>query len=174
MLVNEKNIVLIGCMGAGKTTIGKMLSFQLERKLVDTDILIEERAGMNIVNIFDRMGEDKFRMVETEIVSDVFKCAGQVVALGGGAVLSKKNRNLIKRLAVIVYLKAEVETLCLRANSEGRPLLRALNSSQTTERMQNILNERKKYYEEADIIISVDNKGPQEVVNMIMERLGAL
>lgn len=174
MLKNNNNIFLTGCMGAGKTTVGKMIALRLKRDFVDTDVIIEKKTEMNILDIFERLGENKFRMIETEVISDLIKRTGQIIALGGGAIISQRNREQIGKSGLKIYLKATAKTLCLRVNAEERPLLKGLGRSETLKKIRQILDERKIFYEDADIIVQVDDVAPQDVVDSIIERLELL
>jgi shikimate kinase len=120
-----KHLILIGLMGAGKTTVGRRCAELLEREFVDTDDLVVLRAGMPIDEIFGTVGETHFRAVEREVVADV--CASPaplVLACGGGTVLDPENRRLLRTAGVVVWLRAPVPVLSARiGDGSNRPLL---------------------------------------------------
>lgn len=118
------NVILIGPMGAGKSTIGKQLANRLSYDFIDTDHYIEEKTGADIPWIFDIEGEQGFRDRETNALSDVVKKQDTVIATGGGIVLREENRALIKNAGLVVYLTASVDQLVERTfKDKKRPLL---------------------------------------------------
>ena len=151
--------VLLGFMGAGKSTIARNLA----PDFVDMDTLIEERLGMPIARFFAEKGEAAFRQVESEILADLLKM-DQVVSTGGGVVISQKNRALLKENSDNIYLKADFETLYQRISADKdnqRPLF--LNNS--TEDLAAIFNERQTWYEEvASKVIDVSKLSPEEII----------
>src|SRR5512135_2727664 len=100
------NIILVGMMGAGKTTVGKLLARQLGKTFIDSDEEIQRRTGVTIPHIFDVEGEAGFRVRESSVIEELLKQDGIVLATGGGAVLSSQNRLLMKQNGVVVYLKS--------------------------------------------------------------------
>jgi len=119
-----RNVILIGFMGAGKTTVGRRLAARLGWPFVDLDAVVEETAGMAIPAIFEREGEAGFRRREAEAITAVTRQAGQVIATGGGAVMRRENLALLRASGTVVWLRAPLEVLLARAKAEGgRPLL---------------------------------------------------
>ncbi|MCR5790013.1 MAG: shikimate dehydrogenase [Lachnospiraceae bacterium] len=161
-----QNIVLIGIMGAGKTTVGKALAESLGYRLVDTDALIEEREGMPIAALFEKKGEEYFRERETETVKELAESAEKaeriVLSVGGGLVMREVNRGYLKKIGLVVYLKAGPETLLKRLEGDnGRPLL----MGNREEKLKKLLSEREATYEEtADVTLSTDGLSIGEVV----------
>ena len=151
--------VLLGFMGAGKSTIARNLA----PDFVDMDTLIEERLRMPIARFFAEKGEAAFRQIEEEVLADLLK-TDQVVSTGGGVVISKKNRDLLKQNPENIYLKADFETLYQRISADKdnqRPLF--LNNSK--EDLAAIFNERQAWYEEvASKVIDVSKLSPEEII----------
>ena len=165
------NIVLFGMMAAGKTTVGECLALAMRRPFVDTDRLIVERYG-EITEIFQTRGEGYFRVLEGEIVKELVQKDGQVIAVGGGLVLSEENVSLLKKNGKMVYLRGAVETLVGRLTGDKtRPLLRADDVS-LTEQVEKLLLARAPIYERvADFTVDIDGKTPENIAVEIMSKL---
>ena len=119
-----KRVVLVGPMGAGKSTIGRMLAKELGYRFLDSDRIIEQRCGANIPWIFDVEGEDGFRQRETAMLDELSNENNTVLATGGGAVMRPENHPLLKKDAMVIYLKASIEQQVERTRKDrNRPLL---------------------------------------------------
>jgi shikimate kinase len=164
------NIILVGPMGAGKTTIGLQLAKALHRTFYDSDKEIESRTGANIPLIFELEGEEGFRKRETSVITDLAQQHGIVLATGGGAVLRAENRKILKEAGLVVYLKADIEHLLMRtAKDKNRPLLQTDDPKQ---KLTEILNQRGPLYEEvADLVIKTGNQSIKTVVDKITKSL---
>ena len=151
--------VLLGFMGAGKSTIAR----GLDPDFVDMDVMLEERLGMPIARFFAEKGEAAFRQIEEEVLADLLK-TDQVISTGGGIVISPRNRDLLKENSDNIYLKADFETLYQRISADKdnqRPLF--LNNSK--EDLEAIFNERQAWYEEvANKIVDVSSLSPEEII----------
>ena len=151
--------VLLGFMGAGKSTIAR----GLDPDFVDMDALLEERLGMPIARFFEEKGEAAFRQIEEEVLADLLK-TDQVISTGGGIVISPRNRALLKQNPDNIYLKADFETLYQRISADKdnqRPLF--LNNSK--EDLAAIFDERQAWYEEvANKIVDVSSLSPEEII----------
>jgi len=165
-----KNIVLIGFMGSGKSTVGKLLADKLNFQLVDTDELIEKKTGKQIKKIFEDEGEEAFRLLESEVVSEVADAENQVIACGGGVILNPKNVQALKKNGLLVYLKAFASILFERSReTNDRPLLNVINPK---EKVHELLKARESLYEKiADIVIDTSSINVNEVVEKIREKL---
>ncbi|MBQ9244974.1 shikimate kinase [bacterium] len=164
------NISLIGMMGAGKTTVGKLLSESFGiYAFVDTDKMIVQQEGITINEIFEKYGESYFRKIETDILKNTLNNDNQIISTGGGIIKSDINLSLLKEKSKVVYLKASADILYERVkNNKERPLL---NCDEVREKIINLLNERSCRYELAHYIIETDNKTPQMVVKEITEKI---
>jgi len=156
-------------MGAWKSTVGKLLAKQLNVDFIDIDREIEENMSMNIGQIFQHLGQNRFREEETKVLYKTEKFNG-IVSTGGGSVVTEKNRQLLDKNFTIL-LSANPETLANRIhNLNTRPLLQ--NYSNLTERISEIWEERRVFFESsAKIIIETDKLNPDKIVNQIIEKL---
>ena len=169
----SKPIFLTGFMGTGKSKIGLLLARRLKREFLDTDRMIEERAGQSIPDIFVLHGEDAFRSVEHQCVREAAGRNGAVIALGGGAITQEKNWEVIREAGILVCLQATPETILERVSrKEDRPLLAGLTRPQKLAKIRDLLEERAPYYERADIkITSTDDRAPDRIVEDLAKRL---
>ncbi|MEW6739572.1 MAG: shikimate kinase [Nitrospirota bacterium] len=164
-----KNIVLTGFMGTGKTEVGRILSRKLGYVLVDADTEIEKEQGITITEIFKQYGEPKFREIESNVIKRLSEIKNAVISTGGGAVLRQENMDNLRKNGVIICLTASPETILKRTgNNNDRPLLQVDNPLQ---RIKELLEFRKPYYEKADIMIDTEGKSPIEVAEEIIEKV---
>ena len=161
-------------MGAGKTTIGKLLSNKLNYNFFDLDKIIEEKSGVKINTIFEIEGESGFRERELQVLNDLILKDKVIISTGGGIVTNEKNRTqLIKHNALIIYLKANLQTLCSRLkNDNSRPMLNVDNKEQVIER---ILHEREPYYQDlADMEVDTSQMKSIDVIKLIIKKMDAI
>ncbi|KAF1301520.1 shikimate kinase [Enterococcus saccharolyticus] len=166
-----KNIVLIGFMGAGKTTIGQLLATKLNWQQYDLDQVIVEKIGMSIADYFDKYGSEAFRNVETQVLQESHDWQG-IISTGGGIILKEENRQLLQEQPYVVYLKADLEELIRRVKQDEYNV-RPLADSKTADEVKEVYLPRVPLYEEsASHIIDTTGKSPEEIVQEILNQVG--
>ncbi len=167
MKTTSKNIVLVGSMGSGKTTVGRRLAHELNRDFFDTDHEIIDKTGVNISHIFDIEGEKGFRERESKILENLCQMSNIILATGGGIVIVPKNREILRNAGLVVYLLSSVDQLLKRtAKSKTRPLLE--NSTDRRKTITELIEARDVYYREvASIVVNTTGKKLREVINII-------
>ena len=172
-VLGATNIILEGFMGSGKSTVSEILSDKLDLELIDTDEAIEEAEGRKISDIFAQDGEEAFRDMETGLVEMMVSdhMRETVISLGGGLPVREKNRELLKKVGKVVYLRTAPETVYDRLKGDDtRPLLK---SEDPLARIKELQDKRGKIYEEAaDIIVDTDGKTPVQVAEEIIAAIG--
>ena len=167
----KKNIILIGYMGCGKTTVGKSLAKLESAIFLDTDERIEEKQGRTISEIFAQDSEKGFRDMETAYLKELLrlKREGMIVSTGGGMPVREENRQLLRELGYVVYLKASAETIYERVKEDTkRPLLQC---EDPLSRIRDMMEQRREAYEStAHYIVQVDTYKQQELAEIIQER----
>ncbi len=165
------NIVLVGPMGAGKSTIGRLLATELGLPFFDSDREIEARSGANIPWIFDVEGEDGFRRRETQTIIELLQEEGPIVlATGGGAIMRPENRVAISQSSTVIYLHTTIEQQLQRTSKDkNRPLLQNDNPKAVLENLFEIRDPL--YREAADLIVKTDRQSPKSVVRLITKKL---
>ncbi|MBA4208526.1 MAG: shikimate kinase [Parvibaculum sp.] len=167
--LDERSIVLVGLMGAGKTTVGRRLAKRLDLAFVDADAEIEDAAGETIPEIFERRGEAAFREGERRVIARLLAGRPQVLATGGGAYMDPATRANIAARGISIWLKADLDTLMKRVGKRGdRPLLQNGDPRAT---MKRLIDERYPVYAEADITIESLEGPHEEVVEAIICKL---
>lgn len=165
----DNHIILIGYMGCGKTTLGKKLSFRKKLALLDTDKMIEQKQQKTVSEIFDGDGEAAFRLMETECLKEIKDYSDRyIISVGGGLPLREENRRLLKELGCVFYLRARPDTIYGRLkNDTTRPLLRGGNPE---DKIKEMIEARDPFYKEAaDIIVDVDEKGFETIIEEILK-----
>ena len=167
-----RHIVLVGMMGAGKSSVGRALSAKLERRLFDSDEMVEARTGRTVREIWQADGEAAYRLLETEVLTEALDATEpSVLAAAGGIVLSATNRAaLVESDAYVVWLLADVDVLLRRVRNGGhRPLL----DDDPEGTLRRMFSEREPLYREvADAIVSVDNRSVNEVAHAVVRCCG--
>ncbi len=169
--LESRQIILTGFMGTGKTEVGKLLAAKLKRRFVDTDQLVKTATGLSVPLIFEKYGEGFFRERESKVVKslDRYPPGSLVVATGGGVVLRENNRAMLKKVGLIVLLRASAEEICRRISGTGhRPLL---NGPEPEQKVKKMLEEREPYYRNCDFEIDTTAKTPRQVASEILSCL---
>ena len=166
----KKTIVLVGIMGAGKSTVGKILADRLGMRFIDADQEIERAAGCTITDFFEKYGEVEFRKGEERVISRILAGEPCVLATGGGAFMSEATRLLIKKIATSVWLRVSFEVLAERLEKRSdRPLLQTADPQQT---LKALIKKRYPIYNDADFIVDAENDGVDITVSKVIECLG--
>ncbi len=167
------NIFLVGLMGAGKTTVGKVLAKHLSKTFYDSDHEIEKRTGVKIPHIFEIEGETGFRARETSVIDDLTRLEQIVLATGGGAILNQQNREALSQQGVVIYLRASVDDLWHRTrHDKNRPLLQTQDPQA---KLRELFAQRDPLYQEiADIIIDTSKQSVQSLVHQLEQKLAQL
>ena len=164
-----KNIVLVGMMGAGKTTVGELLATKLNRELKDIDRVIEQEQKKSIIEIFTDDGEEVFRKLESETIEKFSNMSDLIISTGGGALEKANNLSNLQKNGIIIYLKADMEELFKRVKNETqRPLLK---EQDPLEVIKKLIKKREKFYLMADITIITDNKSPEKITEEIIKAI---
>jgi len=175
--MKNKIIYLAGFMGAGKSTIGPILANTIGWDSCDLDLLIEKQQSKKIKQIFEQEGEKFFRKIETEMLKAISTKSNLVVSLGGGTMASESNLAILKKSGTTIYLKASADSFYKRLKyKRDRPSLNVNESENFTkdklvDRINDLMNKRKKFYEQADITVDTDNSSVGRTVDKIVKLL---
>jgi shikimate kinase len=170
-------IYLAGFMGSGKSTIGPILANTIGWDSADLDKLIETKTGKKVREIFEQNGEIYFRNIESEMLTEFSAREKIVISLGGGTIADENNLALMKKSGTIIYLKASTNSFYKRLKyKRDRPNLNPYNSDESNKekfvnRINDLMEQRKKYYEQADITIDTDNSSVGQTVDRIVKLL---
>ena len=163
----KKNIVLLGMMGSGKSTIGSLLAKKLDRDLIDIDKIIEKMQNQKISQIFELKGEAYFRELEFNITTKFLNYNGKLISLGGGAFMNRELRKMIKQNSKSFWLHWNTKTLIKRIkNNDKRPIVKNMNQVE----IKKLINERNKIYYFADFKIICENLKKSEIVDSILQK----
>jgi shikimate kinase len=163
------NIVLLGFMGSGKTTIGKAFAQRKNLKFIDTDDVIEKQNNMLIKDIFSSYGEAHFRLLEKQAIDQLVGLDNCVIAIGGGAVMYHDNLDTLKRVGTTVFLDAPLQKIIMNLKGKFRPLV---GHTIDEDKMRELLEYRYPTYRKADLVIHTDNLDIQQIVDEITANLG--
>jgi shikimate kinase len=167
-----KNIILIGFMGTGKTSTGKALSSRLGYAFLDLDQAIEAAAGMSIPEMFAQYGEPYFRAQEKEAVRRAAGRHNTVIATGGGTVKDPENRRLLKEAGIVICLTADVDTILARTSRKGqRPVLDGEDQGDRRRAVEQLIEERRGLYDDADLCLDTSEASPLQVADQIIRFL---
>jgi shikimate kinase len=167
----KSNIILLGFMGSGKTSVGKLLAADSKLHFIDLDQQIEKNKGLLISEIFQKYGEQYFRELEKKAILNLKGLKDSVISLGGGAFCSAENIKTLKEIGVSIYLQAGYANLSRRyseAEISKRPLL------QNQEKAEELLHNREVFYKQAELIIATDGRSPEEIKTEIVKQLSVL
>jgi len=169
-MMHAGNLFLVGMMGAGKTTIGRLLARRMKRAFVDSDLEIEQRCGVSVPVIFDIEGEPGFRAREAQMIAELTAREGVVLATGGGAVLDAESRQRLAARGTVVYLHAPPADLYERIrHDKNRPLLA---TADPLARLESLYAERDPLYREvADIVVDTGRQSAPVLVRHLLGRL---
>ena len=166
---NFHNVALVGFMGTGKSTVGNTLASMLRWRLIDTDNIIEQRAGKRIADIFANDGEASFRDLETQVVKELEAEQHCVISTGGGLVVNPANMESLKRHALVVCLWASPEAIFARVGRQThRPLL---NGPEPLTKIRELLLQREPFYKQADVLLNCEQRSPREVAQHVVHQL---
>lgn len=167
--LRKENVVLIGFMGSGKSTVGKLLAEKLDNRFVDTDAVIEKKVGCSISELFETKGEEYFRDLESKVLKGLAKKSERfVIATGGGMPVRPANREAMRSLGTVVYLKANAETIAEHLQGDTtRPLLQTANKEETIR--ERLADREPIYAEVAHRVVTVDGRAADEIVRHIVE-----
>ena len=167
--IGNRSLVLVGMMGAGKSSVGRKLALRLALPFVDADAEIEAAAGMTIPEIFEIRGEPEFRSGEARVIARLLDSGPQVLATGGGAYMNPETRKLIAQKGISIWLKAEFDVLMRRIKRRSdRPLLRTADPESTLKRL---IEERYPVYALADLTIESRDVSHEVIVDEVIEAL---
>jgi len=167
-LRSNRNVALCGFMGTGKSSVGRLVAEQLRFAFLDTDTVIEARAGKPIAQIFAEDGEPAFRDLERRIVKELSLRNQTVISTGGGLVIDPENLASLKQHALVVCLWASPKTIWLRVKSQAhRPLLDEVDP---LEKIQRLLAERAPFYKQADVLVNTELRSLREVAQQVLHQ----
>jgi len=162
----KSKIVLVGMMGSGKTTIGKLLSKDFSLPFYDSDEEIVKKLGMSIVDVFQSKGEEVFREEETKTIKKILIKDQYICALGGGSLLSQEIRDIVKKNVISIWLQASVDDLYERLKDDkSRPKLDVMD---TRNEIFNLNQQREKFYKMSDIVVNTGNKSEDMIISEIV------
>lgn len=169
-----KSLILVGFMGTGKTTVGRVLAQKLQLQMVDLDAVIVQEQQMEIGEIFVRYGEEQFRQMEYEVLCRYVVQPDLLISPGGGAVLRAENRAVMRANCVVISLMARPEVILERVNREAtvRPVLEQREPGQTKlQRIEQVLQQRMPCYQEADLVLDTSDQSPEVLADQVIEWL---
>jgi shikimate kinase len=162
------NIILIGFMGSGKTTIGEALAKKLNFDFIDTDIFIETQHNISIKDIFSNFGEDYFRQLEKQAIDRLKNVSCSVIAVGGGAVMYHNNLDTLKSIGCTIFLNAPINKIIMNLKGKFRPLV---GNTIEEDKLCELLNYRYSTYKKADVIIDTESLTIEQTVDEVIKRL---
>lgn len=172
MDLGEKNLIIMGFMGTGKSTVGRLLSRKMHRPFIDMDQEIERRNRSTIPEIFESQGEERFRAMERELVDELAGGMSRIIACGGGVITQDPNLKRFQETGVILCLYADFETIFKRVSgNRNRPLLNAPDREQ---RVRELMEARETLYEAIPLQVDTSGRSPEEVAAAVLDLLETL
>jgi shikimate kinase len=169
LALGRRSVVLVGMMGAGKSSVGRRLAARVGIPFIDADVEIEKAAGMTVAEIFSAQGENYFRAGEMRVIARLLESGPQVLATGGGAFMSAETRAAIRAKGLSVWLRATIDVLVRRVKRRGdRPLLKTADPVETLRRL---MDERYPVYAESDVVVESRDVPHETIVDEIIEGL---
>lgn len=169
----DKIILLVGLMGSGKTSVGKRLANKLALPFVDGDIEVEKAAGLPLVDVLKCFGEEEYRAGEERVMKRLLQGNPCVLASGGGSFVASQTRDLAKKHAITVWLKADVDVLYSRtAGRKHRPFIKG-NDDRLKDKLEKYIEEEYPYYSEADIIVETKEEQVENTVKRVISAIDA-
>jgi shikimate kinase len=166
MSEQKRNVILCGFMATGKSSVGKELATLMECEFLDMDDIIETQTGMSIPQIFASQGEPAFRALESQVVEQVARRRGCVIATGGGTIVNPQNLEMLKSSGTVIALTADPEIILLRTGSgESRPML---GDGDRMQRIRDLMQQREAVYAKADITIDTSSRSIAEIARAII------
>lgn len=164
--LGKRNLILVGLMGAGKSSVGRIVATQLGIPFIDTDAEIERVSRMSIPELFASYGEQEFRALESRVIKRILRTGPRVVSTGGGAFINDRTRRFIKRGGLSLWLKADLDVLWERVNKrDTRPLLKTENPKKT---LEDLMNARYPIYAEADMTVMSRDVRKEKMANEVL------
>ncbi len=172
----DQHLILTGFMGSGKSSVGRELASLLQKPFIDLDDYIEKQTGLTITEIFEHQGETSFRQLEQQALKTVLAYPPLVLATGGGTIINGDNRRLIQGLGYVIFLDACLDTIMKRTEaSHSRPLLLTRDKTESDsfrrQKIKDLLNERRSFYELCHLKILTDNLSIHQVTSRILQQL---
>ena len=168
----KSNIVLIGFMGTGKSTVGKILAEKLSKDFIEMDDIISQKANKSIPEIFSQDGEITFRELEMQVAKELSEKKNKIISAGGGLVLNKLNIDYLKKKSILVLLRANPKEIFKRISKDGKEKRPLLDNIDPVKEIKSLLDFRLNYYNSAaEITISTDNKDPSQIASEIIRKL---
>lgn len=170
--LGKRNLILVGLMGAGKSSVGRIVAAQLGIPFIDTDAEIERVSRMTIPELFATYGEQEFRALEGRVIKRILRTGPRLVSTGGGAFINERTRKFIKRGGLSIWLKADLDVLWERVNKrDTRPLLRTENPKKT---LEDLMNARYPIYAEADLTVLSRDVRKEKMANEILAAVAGI
>lgn len=171
MLKTDKIILLVGLIGSGKTSVGKRLAKKLSLPFIDGDQEIEKAAGLSVIDVFKCFGIEEYRAGEERVMKRLLQGAPCVLASGGGSFVAERTRELAKKFALTIWLKADIDVLYHRTTGRKRRPFLQCSDSKIKNRLQTYIEEEYPYYSEADIVVETKDEAVDSTVERVLNAI---